>query len=615
LNIAWKWQFLSNYIQNAQKQILIQKRQRLSITRAIRGKRGKSENSGAMNLESVSSAGFKPMSIQGNDDPNEKNKQIHAALEKKELSNSIIADLSKNTKTLEKDFQSSGGKIEMKGKSVEINTAKSTWVNKFVDKTKSAYGSVKKFFSSLYSKMKTKFKQFSRNLKKPENKDLYSEANSFFGYSLAAGNFGNGIITILAGAPLYSEGSISEMGAVFQADYKGLPGKKGLFQVSSSKPVLKGEPRNGRFGWAMTVADLNHDGVDDLIVSSPTIGNEGPSKLEEKYARTYLGKVSVYFGRKGAGIPSVPDIEITGNPEDKFMNFGSFLATGDCNNDGFYDLLIGSPYASEDGQFKGQVAVFLSLQGKKKVSVTDADFLAKGTESYSLLGFSADCGNNFVFVGSPGWRNNNPSTQSIGSVAIFDLKTKKQVHQINADQIIGNFGAAIEYDPITQMLIVGAPSMTVDGILYCGAVYTYSLIGKAPAFNEYQAMISGKKRGSRFGKSILMVDKTLIVGAPLYSTSDLITYGNVEAGVVFIFADPANLKGKKDEFAAVASISDSKAMRLGKNLYKIGDELMMSASFTRQDKLLFRGGLLFKDKISNLIPKNEPKKKKFSFRI
>ena len=45
---------------------------------------------------------------------------------------------------------------------------------------------------------------------------------------------------------------------------------------------------------------------------------------------------------------------------------GFKLFSGDCDGDGFMDLIIGSPYSQEGGDKKGHVGIFTNL--KKRIS-------------------------------------------------------------------------------------------------------------------------------------------------------------------------------------------------------------------------------------------------------
>jgi hypothetical protein len=80
-----------------------------------------------------------------------------------------------------------------------------------------------------------------------------------------------------------------------------------------------------RFGFSLTTVDINHDSIDDLVVSAPTQGNGGPDDITNFYNKEYHGKVYVYLGRKGLGIlkNASPDFVIKAdNDSERFTNLG-----------------------------------------------------------------------------------------------------------------------------------------------------------------------------------------------------------------------------------------------------------------------------------------------------
>jgi len=123
-------------------------------------------------------------------------------------------------------------------------------------------------------------------------------------------------------------------------------------EIKSEEPYLTGIQKYSRFGYSLVAIDVNRDGVDDLVVSSPAYGPGGATDIGDYYAKSYYGRVHVYLGIKGFGIKkgSLPDFTIKARSEnDIFMNLGQNLKVSDCNGDGKQDLIVMSPMSQQGG--------------------------------------------------------------------------------------------------------------------------------------------------------------------------------------------------------------------------------------------------------------------------
>lgn len=98
------------------------------------------------------------------------------------------------------------------------------------------------------------------------------------------------------------------------------------------------------------MADLNHDGFDDLIISAPHA---------DLVNYTDNGRVDIHYGT-ASGLNLVPDAILTGEGDD--FNFGTSMDVGDFNHDGISDLVIGIPgwhQINETEVMHGQIQVYL----------------------------------------------------------------------------------------------------------------------------------------------------------------------------------------------------------------------------------------------------------------
>ncbi|MGA7307121.1 MAG: FG-GAP-like repeat-containing protein [Rhodothermales bacterium] len=173
-----------------------------------------------------------------------------------------------------------------------------------------------------------------------------------FGTTLASGDFNNdGFDDLAVGAP-NEDDLIQDDGAVYVYD-----GSDSFDSVHDLRMVqnnldLTGavqNRRNEQFGAALETGDFNGDGFDDLAIGVP-----GDSVLGNAVGGPF-GSVNILSGtRSGLSFSGVEQsacsdpssqIPCAGSVVAPMINWGSALASGDFNADGFDDLSIGFPGA------------------------------------------------------------------------------------------------------------------------------------------------------------------------------------------------------------------------------------------------------------------------------
>ncbi|MGC9358454.1 MAG: FG-GAP repeat protein, partial [Anaerolineae bacterium] len=397
------------------------------------------------------------------------------------------------------------------------------------------------------------------------------EQDDAFGYALAAGDFdGNGCTDLAVGVPSESIGTIDDAGAVYV--FYGTPAADGL-DTSTVQPwyqdlsdLQNSSEAFDNFGRALGAGDFNGDGYSDLVIGVPFEEVAGYSVAGAFHV--LYGSPSG-LSATGDQLFSQSNLinELEANDE-----FGSAFATGDFDGDGYQDLAIGAPGEDVDSATdSGAVyALFGSSTGLSAAnyftllsSVTDEHF----GSSLAAGDFDAD-GYTDLIAGAP---NNSQIATNAGQITIlygadFGLAYDSDLNQGGEAATDEYFGAALtvgDYNADGAAdLVIGVPgeSFIADsagalqvfyGVAGTGLPSSYDQEFQQRNLNEDSA-----EANDEFGYALTSGDydgsgsSDLVVGVPFENVESV--SANLAGGVHTVYssegAGPLQLTGLDSRF-------------------------------------------------------------------
>lgn len=350
------------------------------------------------------------------------------------------------------------------------------------------------------------------------------------------------------GLPTLSDGSHTLSGAVDLRAFDGTASRVRLSTSAGGQGVT-----NARFGTAVAIQDVNHDGCEDLLIGAP--GG--------------IGSVHLVRGTP-SGVSSAGSVTISAPDGRVGDNFGASIAVGHVKSDGTQDLWIGAPDATVGGKAHAGkvyhyllagtgVATYRGVAGYAASAVPGDSAVGDRFGSVLAVASGYDARTAAVLVGVPlrevAGRTNAGELvvlhQDVTGPIVGDARSQASTGVPGIPEAGDHFGAAVSVELLSGRIVaVGIPGEDVGPLRDAGTVQTFRLdltspgavtIGVGPTYSGDSPSIPGAaETGDRFGTAVAVLSGSqgedqyyaVAIGAPGESLGSVAGAGSVSVVVV-----------------------------------------------------------------------------------